>query len=316
MKGKDAKPHIGIFGRRNNGKSSFINTLSGQDIAIVSEIAGTTTDPVKKSMEINGLGPVILIDTAGIDDVGELGNKRIAKTLDILKTIDLAILIITGNIFGKHERELISDFNDYAIPFLIIHSKSDIEKCNPVILSAIKDELQTDVIDFSVKNPENLEIIISEIRRLMPETAYRSKSLIGDILHYGDVVMLITPIDIEAPEGRLILPQVQVIRDILDNDCVAVVVKEREADVYLRKMNPKPALVITDSQVFLKADALVPSNIPLTSFSIILARQKGDFANYLKGTPHLSELRDGDRILILESCTHHGIVGQDKPSVI
>jgi len=305
LKGKDAKPHIGIFGRRNNGKSSFINALSGQDIAIVSEIAGTTTDPVKKSMEINGLGPVILIDTAGIDDAGELGNKRIAKTLDALKTIDLAILIITGNIFGEHEHKLISDFNDYAIPFLIIHSKSDIEKCNPVTLSAIKNELQTGVIDFSVKNPENLGIIISEIRRLMPETAYRSKSLIGDILHYGDVVMLITPIDIEAPEGRLILPQVQVIRDVLDNDCVAVVVKEREADVYLRKMNPKPALVITDSQVFLKADALVPPNIPLTSFSIILARQKGDFANYLKGTPHLSKLRDGDRILILESCTHH-----------
>ena len=149
------------------------------------------------------------------------------------------------------------------------------------------------------------EEIIKEIKKLMPETAYRSQSLIGDLISYGDTVLLITPIDIEAPEGRLILPQVQVIRDVLDNDGIAVVCKEREVDTYIRKMNPKPKLVVTDSQVFLKADASVPKDIPLTSFSIILARQKGDFNNYLKGTPHLSKLKDGDRILILESCTHH-----------
>ena len=304
-KGKDAKPHIGIFGRRNNGKSSLINALAGQEIAIVSDYAGTTTDPVKKSMEITGLGPVILIDTAGIDDVGELGEKRIAKTNEALKTVDLAILVITNNTFGEEETKLISSFSDLAVPYFIIHNKSDISILNADLKEKIENEFKSIVIDFSVLNPKNKELIIQSILKIMPESAYRSQSLIGDLISYGDTVLLITPIDIEAPEGRLILPQVQVIRDILDNDGIAVVCKEREVDAYIRRMEPKPKLVITDSQVFLKADASVPKDIPLTSFSIILARQKGDFENYIKGTPHLSKLKDGDRVLILESCTHH-----------
>lgn len=304
-KGKDAKPHIGIFGRRNNGKSSLINALAGQEIAIVSDYAGTTTDPVKKSMEITGLGPVILIDTAGIDDVGELGEKRISKTKEALKTVDLAILVITNNTFGEEETKLISSFSDLAVPYFIIHNKSDISILNADLKEKIKNEFKSIVIDFSVLNLQNKELIIQSILKIMPESAYRSQSLIGDLISYGDTVLLITPIDIEAPEGRLILPQVQVIRDILDNDGIAVVCKEREVDTYIRRMEPKPKLVITDSQVFLKADASVPKDIPLTSFSIILARQKGDFENYIKGTPHLSKLKDGDRVLILESCTHH-----------
>lgn len=304
-KGKDAKPHIGIFGRRNNGKSSLINALAGQEIAIVSDYAGTTTDPVKKSMEITGLGPVILIDTAGIDDVGELGEKRIAKTKEALKTVDLAILVITNNTFGEEETKLISSFSDLAVPYFIIHNKSDISILNADLKEKIENEFKSIVIDFSVLNPQNKELIIQSILKIMPESAYRSQSLIGDLISYGDTVLLITPIDIEAPEGRLILPQVQVIRDILDNDGIAVVCKEREVDTYICRMEPKPKLVITDSQVFLKADASVPKDIPLTSFSIILARQKGDFENYIKGTPHLSKLKDGDRVLILESCTHH-----------
>lgn len=304
-KGKDAKPHIGIFGRRNNGKSSLINALAGQEIAIVSDYAGTTTDPVKKSMEITGLGPVILIDTAGIDDVGELGEKRIAKTKEALKTVDLAILVITNNTFGEEETKLISSFSDLAVPYFIIHNKSDISILNADLKEKIENEFKSIVIDFSVINPKNKELITQSILKIMPESAYRSQSLIGDLISYGDTVLLITPIDIEAPEGRLILPQVQVIRDILDNDGIAVVCKEREVDSYIRRMEPKPKLVITDSQVFLKADASVPKDIPLTSFSIILARQKGDFENYIKGTPHLSKLKDGDRVLILESCTHH-----------
>lgn len=304
-KGKDAKPHIGIFGRRNNGKSSLINAMAGQEIAIVSDYAGTTTDPVKKSMEITGLGPVILIDTAGIDDVGELGEKRIAKTKEALKTVDLAILVITNNTFGEEERKLISSFSDLAVPYFIIHNKSDISILNADLKEIIENEFKSIVIDFSVLNPQNKELIIQSILKIMPESAYHSQSLIGDLISYGDTVLLITPIDIEAPEGRLILPQVQVIRDILDNDGIAVVCKEREVDAYIRSMEPKPKLVVTDSQVFLKADASVPKDIPLTSFSIILARQKGDFENYIKGTPHLSKLKDGDRVLILESCTHH-----------
>ena len=304
-KGKDAKPHIGIFGRRNNGKSSLINALAGQDIAIVSDHAGTTTDPVKKSMEITGMGAVILIDTAGIDDVGELGQKRIHKTKEVLKTVDLAILVITANSFGDFETDLINDFNEYAIPYFILHNKSDLELISESLNNYIVNNFNVPVINFSSVKKDNTEEIIKTIRKLLPETAYRTQSLIGDLISYGDTVLLITPIDIEAPEGRLILPQVQVIRDVLDNDGIAVVCKDREVDTYISKMNPKPKLVVTDSQVFLKADASVPKDIPLTSFSIILARQKGDFSNYIKGTPYLSKLKDGDRVLILESCTHH-----------
>jgi [FeFe] hydrogenase H-cluster maturation GTPase HydF len=300
-KGKDAKPHIGIFGRRNNGKSSLINAIAGQEIAIVSDIAGTTTDPVKKSMEISGIGAVVLVDTAGIDDVGELGKKRIAKTQEALKTVDLAILLITANTFGEEEKKLIADFKEYAIPYFIVHNKSDVEALTTVLTDKINDR----IIDFSTHNPIKLPEIISAIQQLMPETAYQKQTLIGDLIQYGDSVLLITPIDIEAPEGRMILPQVQVIRDILDNDGIAVVCKEREVDAYISRMQPKPKLVITDSQVFLKADAAIPKDIALTSFSIVMARQKGDFENCIKGTPYISKLKDGDRVLILESCTHH-----------
>ncbi|MEI6694660.1 MAG: [FeFe] hydrogenase H-cluster maturation GTPase HydF [Bacteroidota bacterium] len=304
-KGKDAKPHIGIFGRRNNGKSSLINALTGQEIAIVSEIAGTTTDPVKKSMEINGLGPVILIDTAGIDDEGELGQKRIAKSNEVLKTVDLAILLITANTFGEEECNLIALFKEYAIPFFVVHNKSDILCLNIELKAKLLHDYNVRAIDFSALHPHNLDQIITALQELMPETAYRSQSLIGDLINYGDTVLLITPIDIEAPEGRLILPQVQLIRDVLDNDGVAIVCKEREIDTYIQTMFPRPKLVVCDSQVFLKADASVPKDIPLTSFSILLARKKGDFGNYMNGTPKLAQLKDGDRVLILESCTHH-----------
>jgi [FeFe] hydrogenase H-cluster maturation GTPase HydF len=304
-KGRDTKPHIGIFGRRNNGKSSLINALTGQETAIVSEVPGTTTDPVKKSIEIPGLGPVIIIDTAGIDDTGELGLKRISRSREMLKIIDFAILVITHNIFDTPEIELIRDFKAHDLPYFILHNKSDEEMADQILLEVIREKYFVPVIDFSAKFPKNIEEVIRTIQQQMPETAYRKQPLVGDLIRYGDTVLLITPIDIEAPEGRMILPQVQVIRDILDNDGIAVVCKEREVDVLLKKLNPKPVLAITDSQVFPKADAAVPKEIPLTSFSIVLARQKGDFEHYLKGTPHISELKDNDRILILESCTHH-----------
>lgn len=304
-KGRDNKPHIGIFGRRNNGKSSLINALTGQDTAIVSEVPGTTTDPVRKSIEIEGIGPAIMIDTAGIDDTGELGNKRIAKTKEALKTIDLAILVITHNLFDDPEKELIKDLSKHDVPFLVVHNKCDLQAADPALMQVIRDRYGVPVIDFSAKFPAGTNGIIDAVREQMPETAYRKSTLVGDLISYGDVVLLITPIDIEAPEGRMILPQMQVIRDVLDHDGVAVVVKEREVDAFIKKMDPKPALVITDSQVFPKADAAVPKEIPLTSFSIVLARQKGDFASYLKGTPKISSLKDGDRVLILESCTHH-----------
>jgi [FeFe] hydrogenase H-cluster maturation GTPase HydF len=304
-RGRESKPHIGIYGRRNNGKSSLINCLAGQDIAIVSEHAGTTTDPVKKSFEITGFGPVILVDTAGIDDSGELGTKRVERTVRTLETIDLALLVVTDNSWEEYEDGLIGKFNDYDLPYIVIHTKSDIEEPTQEFRKKISLITGTSLFEFSSVDKRHFEELIDLIRTSIPEHSYKTATLLGDLISYGDIVILITPIDIEAPAGRLILPQMQAIRDILDNEAVAIVLKEREIDAFLKKTGIKPALAITDSQVFVKADASIPKDIPLTSFSIMLARFKGDFDNYLKGTPKISGLKDGDRVLLLESCSHH-----------
>ncbi|HXK80619.1 MAG TPA: [FeFe] hydrogenase H-cluster maturation GTPase HydF [Bacteroidales bacterium] len=303
-KGRENKPHIGIFGRRNNGKSSLINRLAAQEISIVSDFAGTTTDPVKKSIEITGFGPVILIDTAGIDDVGDVGKLRVNKSIDSIKIIDLAILVVLANEFGIFEQRIIAEFNKNEVPWICVINKTDIIKPELSFINNIKS-YKVPVIEFSALTSKDTEDIIQSIKDTIPESSWKQKSLLGGLVNYGDIVLLITPIDIEAPEGRLILPQVQTIRDILDNDCTAIVVKEREVDAFLRKTMIEPALVITDSQIFLKADASIPKHIPLTGFSVLLARHKGDFENYLKGTPYIDKLKDNDKILILESCTHH-----------
>ncbi|ALO16703.1 tRNA modification GTPase MnmE [Salinivirga cyanobacteriivorans] len=305
QKGKASTPHIGIYGRRNNGKSSLINQLAGQDIAIVSDFAGTTTDPVKKSFEITGFGPVILIDTAGIDDEGELGQKRIAKTKASIKSIDLGILVITDNHFDDFEANIIKSFQKTDTPFFIVHNKSDQSELKTDLAQELYAKYGCKIISHSTFTNGQAGMIIDTIKKTIPESAYSTPSLIGDLVQYGDIVLLITPIDIEAPEGRLILPQVQAIRDILDNDAICIVLKEREVDSFLKQTGIKPALAITDSQIFTKADASIPRDIPLTSFSIVLARFKGDFDVYLQGTPKLNDLQNGDRILLLESCTHH-----------
>lgn len=302
---KATRPHIGIFGRRNSGKSSMVNLLANQEVAIVSDVPGTTTDPVSKNFEIGGLGPVVLIDTAGIDDEGFLGEKRIARSREVLKIIDLAILIFTNNSFSDFEKGLIDEFNKLDIPFFIVHNKSDVDALTSSVKQELLTKYSTEILDFNTLSRSKVELLVSLIRQYLPETAWQSSTLVGDLISYGDTVLLITPIDIEAPEGRLILPQVQVIRDVLDHDGVVVICKEREVDTFISRMNPKPKLVVTDSQVFLKADASVPKDIPLTSFSIVLARQKGDFQHYIKGTPHIGDLKDGDRVLLLESCSHH-----------
>jgi len=304
-KGREGKPHIGIFGKRNQGKSSIINKLAGQQIAIVSDTPGTTTDPVKKSFEITGFGPVILIDTAGIDDEGELGNQRIDKTLETAKIIDLGIIIVSGNSIGDFEKQIISELKKFDCPFFFIHNKSDIEPIESDFKNRLFAEYSAECIDFSATQSPDSEALTELIKKTIPESSYKTPSLFGDLISYGDIVLLITPIDIEAPAGRMILPQVQAIRDILDNDAVAVVVKEREVDAFLKKTQIKPALAITDSQIFKKADASIPKDIPLTGFSVALARLKGSFEDYLEGTPKISELQDGDRVLLLESCSHH-----------
>lgn len=304
-KGKDAKPHVGIFGRRNNGKSSIINALAGQEVAIVSATAGTTTDPVKKSIEIPGIGASVLVDTAGIDDTGELGVKRIARTRAIIKTIDLAVLVITNNMFGEYEKSLVDEFKSFDLPFFIIHNKSDVEPLSGIAREKITATEPCIIIDFSVVQPDAMAEVIQAIQRLVPESAYTTKSMLGDLLAPDDIVLLVTPIDSEAPEGRMILPQMQAVRDILDNHAVAILLRENQLRHYLKHAKPQPTLVITDSQAFGMVSKIIPRNIPLTSFSIMLAHHKGDFDNYLIGTPKIADLKDGDRVLILESCTHH-----------
>jgi [FeFe] hydrogenase H-cluster maturation GTPase HydF len=310
VKLKSQKPHIGIFGRRNVGKSSLINALTRQDIAIVSDTAGTTTDPVTKTMEIPGIGPVVLTDTAGMDDVGELGEKRVARTMSKMDAIDMGIIVISHNDMGDHERGVAAELKKRETPFILVHNKSDIESLSEATGQTIARKLQCDAFDFCATHPVNLESLVDLIRRRIPESSYRKPTILGDLVSYGDIVLLVTPIDIEAPEGRMILPQVQAIRDCLDNECVAVVLKERELDTFLSKTGIKPGLVVTDSQAFLKVDASIPRDIPLTSFSILFARLKGDFERYLNGTPRISKLEDGNRILILESCSHH-VAGDD-----
>lgn len=304
MKGKDLKPHIGIFGRRNVGKSSFINAIVNQEVAIVSELAGTTTDPVKKSIEIFGIGPVILIDTAGIDDTGELGKKRISKTYDVLKIIDLAVLIISDNTFDKFENEVIEAFIEYAIPYIIVHNKCDETSLNQLIKEQITKKTKSEIIEFSTISKKNLEKVISLLKQTIPPTSYQNTSIFKGILNEKDIVLLVTPIDSEAPDGRMILPQVMVIRDVLDNNCINIVLKETELEYFLKTSGIRPRIVVTDSQAFGMVSKIIPDDIPLTGFSILFARLKGNFEEFLKGTPTINLLKDGDRILILESCTH------------
>lgn len=310
MKLKSQKPHIGILGRRNIGKSSIINALTGQDIAIVSPHAGTTTDPVTKTMEIIGIGPVVLTDTAGIDDEGDLGAKRVARSLKSIDSIDMAIIAISHNSFSEHERSLVGELARRGTPFFVLHNKSDIEGFRDDAKAAIEAETETDAIRFSSTKTDNFEDVVALIRKHLPPSSYQKSTIMGDLVSRGDVVVLVTPVDIETPEGRIILPQVQVIRDCLDHDCVAVVLKQNELAGYLSSVRRMPRLVITDSQAFEMVDATVPKDVPITSFSILYSRWKSDFEKTIEGTPRISDLSDGDRVLILESCTHH-VAGDD-----
>ncbi|PKP17663.1 MAG: [FeFe] hydrogenase H-cluster maturation GTPase HydF [Bacteroidetes bacterium HGW-Bacteroidetes-21] len=303
-KGKELKPHIGIFGRRNVGKSSFINAITNTDTAIVSEVAGTTTDPVKKSMEIFGVGPAIIVDTAGIDDTGSLGEKRIAKSLQTIQQIDCAILILTDNTFGDFELSLINQFGKFDVPYLFVHNKADKETLKKETIKTIRKVSDVAITEFSSLTREHLDAVIEAIKGTIPETAFQKATLLGGIIERGDIVMLITPVDSEAPDGRMILPQAMAIRDVLDNHAINVVVKETEAALFLEKTGIKPKLVVTDSQVFAYVSKIIPPEIPLTGFSVAYAHMRGPFEEYVKGARKLSALNNGDRILILESCTH------------
>ena len=299
---KTKRIFIGIFGRRNQGKSSLINALAGQELAIVSDIPGTTTDPVKKSIEIFGIGPAVLVDTAGIDDdETDIGRQRVRKSLDTLSTIDAAILVLSHNQFGDQEEKLIHLFQQYELPFVLVHNKSDKE----ALIPAVREKMETvgaPIIECSSHEKTGLKPLIQTLTRIIPKSAYQPDTLLGDLVSPGDTVVLVMPQDSEAPEGRLILPQVQVIRDLLDHQAVAISLQPEQLPGFLQQHHPK--FVVTDSQVFATVSGCVPPEIPLTSFSIVLARAKGHFNLFLEGTTHLSQLQDGDRILMMESCTH------------
>lgn len=289
--------HIGIFGKRNAGKSSVMNAITGQEIAIVSDIKGTTTDPVYKTMELLPLGPVVIIDTPGLDDDSDLGNARVQKAYQILNKTDIAIIVIDATVgISNEDDSIIERIKEKQIPYLIVYNKVDL-----LTQDCITTENEISVSTTAKTN-------INELKEMLCKrypTKENDRRIIGDLLDPSDFVILVVPIDKAAPKGRLILPQQQTIRDILDSNATAIVVKEYELKETLENLNKKPKIVITDSQVFAKVNADTPNDILLTSFSILFARYKGDLKTVVQGAKVIDSLKDGDKILISEGCTHH-----------
>ena len=359
---KSMRLQIGVFGRTNVGKSSILNRLTNQEISIVSDIAGTTTDVVEKSMELLPIGPVTFLDTAGLDDTTDLGEKRVEKTLKVLNRIDVAVIVCDYNdsildiptqqencldncknggqhchadaIFGDYEKDLIKKLDELKIPYLIVVNKCDLDakrsRCQgakPVSEAAkqlgseaanqteMNDSLLTthyslskNTIFTSAKSDEQLVFKFKEaLVKLLPEEFVNPPKIVGDLVPPKSTVILVIPVDKEAPKGRIILPQVQTLRDLLDSECLSYVVKESELKQALDNLKTPPALVVTDSQAFRQVSEIVPENVALTSFSILFARLKGDLDEFVKGAQAIENLKDGDLVLILESCTHHAI---------
>lgn len=307
--------HIAIYGRTNAGKSSLINKITNQDISLVSKMRGTTTDPVYKAMELLPIGPVVFIDTAGIDDTTELGELRVKKTKEILNKMDIALLLISTEVLLEnqdlsYEKEWIREIKKREKPFIVILNKMDLvpEGKAQELIDRVKAELECEVSTVATSREESIQRIKAKLIEYAPKIVIEEK-LIGDKIKVGDRVLLVAPQDIQAPKGRLILPQVQVIRDILDNGGIPTVVTLDNLKEGLAIFQGRPDLVITDSQVFKAVDEVLDRDVPLTSFSIIMARAKGDLDTLYRGAKRINELKDGDRVLIAEACTHHQLKG-------
>jgi [FeFe] hydrogenase H-cluster maturation GTPase HydF len=303
---KNSRLHIGIFGRRNTGKSSLLNALTGQQVSIVSEAKGTTTDPVEKPMELQPLGPVLFIDTAGIDDEGKVGQMRVAKTRAIFDRVDLCIIVAEPDVWGEFECRLLHEFKARAIPIVVVFNKADILVPTADILDKVTClGIHAEVI--SAGTGAGLESLRKVLVTLASVGLENEARIVADMVPPGETCILVVPIDKEAPKGRLILPQVQTIRDLLDNDSIALVVKERELSAAFSILKKPPRLVVTDSQAFLKVASDTPDAIPMTSFSILYARFLGDLTTMVAGAMTIDALKAGDKILIAESCSHHPI---------
>jgi [FeFe] hydrogenase H-cluster maturation GTPase HydF len=303
---KGLRLHIGLFGRRNAGKSSLLNAMTRQQVSIVSDVAGTTTDPVEKPMELLPLGPVLFIDTAGIDDTGALGEKRVQKTRMIFDRTDVGVLVADAGQWSEFEESILGELAGRRVPVIVAFNKSDIAGPPEALQNRLREA-----------NVPTVETVASESRGVLelrelliqaaPDDFLRAPALVADLVPPGELAVLVTPIDMEAPKGRLIVPQVQAIRDLLDGDAFCMVVKERELHAALDRLNRPPALVVTDSQAFLKVSADTPTDVPMTSFSILFARQKGDLRQFVEGAMSIERLRSGDRVLVAEACAHHPI---------
>ncbi|MDF2952910.1 MAG: Double Era-like domain GTPase Der [Thermodesulfobacterium sp.] len=307
---KGNRLHIALFGRTNVGKSSFLNMIMGQDVAIISPVAGTTTDVVEKAMELLPIGPVLFLDTAGLDDTSALGELRIKKTQRVFNRADVCILILEPDIWTDYEELVIKEAEKRKIPIIGVINKIDLKKPSKDFVNEVKRKVGR-VIQISAIDKENRDDYINALKTLVlevcPNDFIQPPPLIGDLLPPGGLAVLVVPIDLQAPKGRLILPQVQTIRDALDNDAAALVIKERELAHILTILNRPPDIVVCDSQVVLKMCADVPKEIPATTFSILFSRYKGDLVEQAKGVAHIEALRPGDKVLIAEACTHHPI---------
>jgi [FeFe] hydrogenase H-cluster maturation GTPase HydF len=303
---RGSRLHIGIFGRRNVGKSSLLNALTRQNVSIVSDVAGTTTDPVEKPMELLPVGPVLFIDTAGIDDVGALGGLRIQRTRQVFDRADVGLIVAQADQWGDFEEQILQELTGRQVPIIAVFNKTDVAKADADVLAKL-DAAKVPHVPTVASRGDGVADVREALIRAAPEDFINAPCIVGDLVPPGELAILVVPIDKEAPKGRLILPQVQTIRDLLDSDAFCMVVKERELREALDRLKKPPALVVTDSQAFLKVAADTPDSIPMTSFSILFARYKGDLAEFARGALAIESLRPGDPILVAESCSHHPI---------
>jgi [FeFe] hydrogenase H-cluster maturation GTPase HydF len=303
---KGFRLHIGLFGRRNAGKSSILNAMTRQSVSIVSEIAGTTTDPVEKPMELLPIGPVLFIDTAGIDDVGALGEMRVQRTREVFDRTDVGVIVAPAGEWTEFEQSVLDELQQREIPVIVAFNKIDLGEPSAAVLEDL-NEHKVEVVRTVASEGRGVLDLREALIKKAPEDFINAPAILGDLIEPGELVVLVVPIDLEAPKGRLILPQVQSIRDILDSDAYCMVVKERELRDALARLNRPPALVVTDSQAFLKVAADTPLEVPMTSFSILFARCKGDLGEFVRGALAIENLRSGDRVLVAEACSHHPI---------